>query len=503
MRTRGVAITGLGVLVILGVLALAGWRMVERKAAARKAAAAASRTIALPVTTAPVVVADLDSLVRVTGTIEPDQKAALASKIPGKVDAVLVREGDRVRAGQVLVRLDDSDVRAQVAQAEAAVRAADAARGMAQSRLDLALAGARPQERRQAEQNVAQAKAALSAAQAGLSALRKGARAQERAQAEEMVRQAKAGLDNAEANLRRAEDLYRSGAVPAQQLDMIRTQRTVAQSQYQSATQQLDLVKEGARAEEIQAAEDRVKQAQAGLQVAQQQLSLVREGARAEDIQAAREQVNQAQAAIAQARAALQAAQVMLGNTMIRSSIAGEVAQREVDPGQTVVPSQPLLVVVDNRVVFVRAKVSEAEISKVRPGQTAQLEADAYPGQSFTGVVQDILPAAQVETRMFYIRLRIPNPEGRLKSGMFARGAIAVARLKAVAAPRAAVIDDAGRKVVYVIRQGKAHALAVELGIEQGDLVQVTSGLRPGEQVVVTGQHRLNEGDTVRIGGGA
>jgi HlyD family secretion protein len=490
-------------LVILGVLALAGWRMVERKAAARAAAAAASRKIAVPVTTAPVVVTDLDALVRVTGTVEPDQKAALASKISGRVDAVLVREGDRVQAGQVLVRLDDSDVRAQVAQAQAAVQAAEAARGLAQSRLELALAGARPQERRQAEQNVAQAKAALSAAQAGLTALRKGARSQERAQAQELVRQAKAGLDNAEANLRRAEDLYRSGAIPAQQLDMIRTQRTVAQSQYQSATQQLDLVKEGARAEEIQAAEDRVKQAQAALRVAQQQLSLVREGARPEDIQAAREQVNQAQAAIAQARAALQAAQVMLANTVIRSSIAGEVAQRAVDPGQTVVPSQPLLIVVDNRVVFVRAKVSEAEIAKVRPGQAVQVEADAYPGQSFAGAVQEILPAAQVETRMFFIRLRIPNPQGRLKSGMFARGAIAVARLRAIAAPRAAVIDDAGRKLVYVVRDGKAHQVPVALGIEQGDLVQVTSGLRAGEQVVVAGQHRLSDGDVVAIRGGA
>jgi len=502
MRARG-AIQVLVVVLVVALLGLAAWRTYARHQAARRAAAAAQQTAAVPVRTGNVVMADMESALRATGSVAPDHKAALASKIPGKVVAVTVREGDRVAAGQVVVRLDDSDIRAQVSQARAAVRAAEAARGMAQARLDLALAGARPQERQQAQQNVAQAQAGLSAAQQALQALRKGAREQERRQVEQQVLQAQAGLDNANANLRRAESLFQSGAISQQQLDLARTQQQVSEAQYQTAKEQLDLVRIGPRPEEIQVAQDRVSQARAGLQIAQQQLSIVREGARAEDIRTAREQVNQTQAAVAQAKAGLEAAQVMLDNTVIRSALTGEVAQRQVDPGQTVVPSQPLLVVVDNREVYVKANVSEDEIRKVRPGQPVRVEADAYPGEIFAGTVSDILPAAQQETRMFEVRIRVPNPRARLKAVMFARCQIAIERFRAVAAPRQAVVEDSGRKAVFVVRENVAHLTPVELGIEQGDMVQVTSGVRPGDQVVIAGQHRVRDGDRVKVEGGA
>jgi HlyD family secretion protein len=501
MRSRRVALEALAVVIIVALLGFAAFRTLSRQAAARRASAAAGKATAVPVTTGDVVTAQLDSVLRVTGSIEPDHKAALASKIGGKVVAVTADEGQRVTTGQVLVRLDDVDIQAQVSQVRAAMQAAQAARGMAQARLDLALAGARPQERRQAEQNVAQAKAALSAAQAGLTALRKGAREQEREQAEQLVRQAKAGLDNAEANLKRAEDLYASGAVSQQQLDAARTQQQVSQAQYETAKQQLDLVRIGARPEEIQAAEDRVKQAQAALEVAQQQLSIVREGARPEDIRTAREQVNQAEAGVAQARAALQAALVMLDNTLIRSPLTGEVAQRNVDPGQAVAPGQPVMVLVDNRQVFVRAKVGEEDLRKVHPGQPVQVTADAYPGETFAGTVVDTLPAAEQETRMFEVRIRVPNPQARLKAVMFARCQIKVAQFTGTAVPRQAVLDQEGRQTVFIVRDGKAQAVPVELGVDQGDLVQVVSGVKPGDKVVVSGQHRLRNGDAVTEGG--
>jgi len=502
MRARGAAIPVLAVVLVVALLGLAAWRTFARREAARREAAAAQQTSAVPVKTAQVVMADLESVLRVTGSVVPDHKAALTSKIPGKVVAVTVQEGEPVVAGQVVVRLDDSDIRAQVSQARAAVQAAEAARGMAQARLDLALAGARPQERRQAEENVAQARAAVSAAEQGLQALRKGAREQERAQAEQLVRQAQAARDNAEANLRRAESLFGSGAIPEQQLDLARTQQKVAEAQYQAAKEQLDLVRTGARPEEIRVAEERVKQAQAAAQIAAQQLSLVREGARPEDIRTAREQVNQAQAAVAQAKAALEGAQVMLSNAVIRSALSGQVAQREVDPGQTVMPSQPLLVVVDNRQVYVQANVSEDDIRKVRSGQAVRVEIDAYPGETLAGTVSDVLPAAQQETRMFEVRIRVPNPRARLKAVMFARCQIVIERFRAVAAPRQAVVEEGGRKVIFVVREGKGHLVPVELGAEQGDLVQVTRGLRAGEQVVISGQHRLRDGDPVSIAGG-
>jgi len=489
--------------IIAAVLGAAGWRLglFERLMGHGQGEAVADE-VGIPVTTAKVVVTDMTSMLHVTGTVEPDREAALASKIGGKVVAVTVDEGEPVTAGQVVVRLDDSDVRAQVSQARAAVQAAQAARGLAQARLDLALAGARPQERRQAEANVGQAQAALGAAKAALEALRKGAREQERAQAEQAVRQAKAGLDNAQANLRRAQELFDSGAVSEQQVDLARTQYEVARAQYETAKEQLDLVREGPRAEDIQAAEAQVNQAQAALVAAQQQYSLLQEGAREEDIRAAREQLNQAHAGVAQAQAALEAALVALDNTVIRSALTGEVAERQVDPGHSILPGQPLLEVVDNRRVYVKAKVSESEVRKVRPGQEVEVRADAYPGEVFVGTVSDILPAADVETRMFVVKIRLPNPRGVLKSGMFARCEITVERVQDVAAvPRRAILREKYRAAVFVVWGDRANLVTVKLGIEQGDLVQVISGVRPGQAVVVDGQDSLRENDAVRVMG--
>ena len=432
MRTTTKLVVTAVIVALLGLAGWAGWRQVAAKRGRKPAPA----QTAIPVSVATVAEAELESVVNVTGTVEPDRKVTLASQIPGKVTAVTVDEGDRVRAGQVVVRLEDDDVRAQAAQARAAVQAAQAAREMARTRLEQALAGARPQER---------------------------------AQAEQVVRQAQAALDNAHAELRRAEDLFDSGAISEQQLELTRTQRKVAEAQYQTAREQLDLV---------------------------------REGARREDIEAARAQVAQAQAGMAQAQAALQAAQVTLAKAVMHSPLDGAVSARMVDPGQSILPGMELLEVVDNRQVYVKATVSESEVRAVRRGQPVRVQVDAYPDESFAGVVSDLLPAAREETRMFQVRVGVPNPQGRLKAGMFARGAVVTARLRALALPRRAVVVEGARRLAFVVEGGKAHVTALDLGIEHGDLVQVTSGLGAGAQVVISGQDRLRDGDAVKVGGG-
>ena len=127
---------------------------------------------------------DLAPSVEVTGTITADDKVAIASKVSGRVEHVAAREGEPVRAGQVVVRLDDRDIAAQVEQARAALE-------MARVRLTQAETMAQLQTTRSGA-DVEQAKAALAGAQAELAALRSGARPQERKQAEYAAAQAKA-----------------------------------------------------------------------------------------------------------------------------------------------------------------------------------------------------------------------------------------------------------------------------------------------------------------------
>jgi membrane fusion protein, multidrug efflux system len=159
---------------------------------------------------------------RISGTI-----VSISSKVSGKVSQLLVAEGDTVKAGQVLARIDPQDIMAQRAQAEAALAASKA-------NYEQLINGSRPQE-------IQQARAAAD--------------------------QAKANLDNAALNYDRMEKLFRDGAISASQRDNAQTAFQVARESYNGATQALDLAVVGAREETIRAAAAQVKQAAAAVEV--------------------------------------------------------------------------------------------------------------------------------------------------------------------------------------------------------------------------------------------
>jgi len=418
-------------LLIIAALGLVVWRL----AAVRQRTNASTRPTveAKPVRVAVVERGDIEQSLEITGTLEAERRADVASKLTGKVDRVFAVEGRSVAAGQVLAVLDQKDYRAQVAQAEAGVRAASANVGVSRARLAALRAGSRPQELRQAEQS---------------------------------VRQAKASLDNATLNYNRMRDLAAEGALAQQQMDAAQLQLDLARAQYETALQHLDLVKEGARKEDVVAAE---------------------------------EQVRQAEAAEAQARAALQMAKLNLEYTVVRSPISGVVAKRYVEPGEAISMSNPAVAaVVDNSRVYVRGDVSEASIREVRPGQPAMVTVDAYPGRKFTGQVVEVLPSADVKSRMFSVKIRIPNPYGELKEGMFARARIAVERRAGVLLiPRRAVLSRGKDQIAFVVSGDQVEERKLALGLSEGDSVEVRGGMGLSEQVVVEGQSDLHDGDRV------
>ncbi|MEI6503619.1 MAG: efflux RND transporter periplasmic adaptor subunit, partial [Armatimonadota bacterium] len=281
----------------------------------------------------------------------------LAPKIMSKGAAVLVREGDRVRAGQVLVRLENRDLAAGVAQSSAAVTAAqagaqqartalqmqrvtssvelqqaEAALRSAQANLAKTRQGPRPEQRQQASQSVVTARAGLEAARARLSMLREGARKQERSQvagsvaraqqgseaAHQSVVVAEAALRVAEADYNRTKNLVAQDVVARQQLDHASLQYDSAKAQlaqakageaqalaaFDQAREQQSLVNEGPRTQEIAQAEQGVAQAEAGVKQAQLDLDMATHGGRNEDIVAAQSAVTQAEQGVRNARAA-------------------------------------------------------------------------------------------------------------------------------------------------------------------------------------------------------
>ncbi len=475
--------------VILGVLALALAAGIMTIRSTGRAAESTRQTQPAPQPPASVVVAvvrrgDLVNTVSATGTLSSLREAKIASKLPGRVAQVFVREGQNVATGTPLMRLETGDLEAQEAQARASV-------DMARARLAQMTAGARPEERRQAADAAAQAEAGVQAARARLQALERGARPQEREQVANSVAQAKAALDLALADVQRMRSLYQLGAVSKQQLDAAETQLRVAQATYDTARQQQAMVSEGPRAEDVQAARAQLAQAQAAADIARQTLRLVEIGPRSEEMAAARAQLDQAQALLTAARLRRQ-------DATVTAPFPGTILQRMVEPGESVSPAAPSFVLAEVQDVFVELVVPERQRADLRPGQRVVVVVDALPQSRLSGKVEEIRPSASVASRTFLVKVRVANPERILRPGMFARGIITTSvRAGVLQIPDRAVLLTSGKRIVFVVKDGQAVRREVSIGEQQGGVAEIVQGLEAGEQVIVEGQEGLADNQPV------
>ncbi|MDH7600939.1 MAG: efflux RND transporter periplasmic adaptor subunit [Armatimonadota bacterium] len=440
----------------------------------------------VPVEIARVILGDMEKTVEVTGDINALTKATLSAKIPGRIAQVYVREGDRVSAGMVIAVLDQQDALANLRQAQAAL---DAAR----TRLSQAITNAKV-TKIQTDAAIEQAKAALDAAEARLAVVKKPARSQEELVAMNNVASAKANLDNAKANFERHEKLLKEGAIPQSAYDAAKAQYLVAQAQYKSAREQLSLVQEGGRKEDIRQAEAQVAAAREQLRTAKANAAqnLVRE-----------EDVRQARAAVRQAEAALALAKQQLSYTYVKSPIDGELASRLADPGQVVAAGQPIAEVVNLASVYFKGSISEMELAGIRKGQSVNVRIDALPGRVFKGTVDEIFPAASPQSRSFPVRIRIDRTNMLIKPGMFARGSIITAVDRNVTlVPKDAVEDRRGARMVFVLKPDKTVRRQDILVVQENrEYVEVapTPGLKPGDMVVTRGRQNLQDGSLVKV----
>lgn len=210
------------------------------------------------------------------------------------------------------------------------------------------------------------------------------------------------------------------------------------------------------------------------------------------------------------AKASWDLARLQLSYTEIRSPIAGTVTQRldHVKVGNTVTPvggviesaDSSLFVVEDLDTLILRVNVPERELSKLSVGQPAELSFDAVPGRTFQGEIALISPSIDPATATFGVRIRVTETGGLLRPGMFARVAIVYERKPdALQIPRTALLDTDGQAKVFVVTGGKAVERAVKLGLSNGAWIEVTEGLKDGEQVIVVGQGAVKPGAAVRV----
>jgi HlyD family secretion protein len=356
-----------------------------------------------------------------TGDILADARVEVFPQVEGHLRALRVEEGDQVQAGQVIAQIVDDHLQAEVARAMAQV---DALR-------------------------------------AEWAEMQAGARPEEIAQSVDRVEHSRAELENMEWMLQRTRTMVERGVQSTQ---------------------------------EMEEATRKVIQARAAHSIAQKQLQLLRAGARPEERQGL-------QARLRVAQEALQLAKVKLQHATITAPMDGVVGRRHVDLGAYLTTTNtPIVTIVAMDTLKIRLPISERDIGRVRPGLHAQLRVDAYPEEVFTGQVQRLSPLIDPTSRSGEVEISVANPAHRLKPGMFAKVALILEqRQDVVVIPRDALRLGAQGAAVFVVQDGVAHLRRVATGLQTDTEVEILDALAPGTEIVLAGHSDLKDQAPVQV----
>jgi len=212
--------------------------------------------------------------------------------------------------------------------------------------------------------------------------------------------------------------------------------------------------------------------------------------------------VQVAEASASQARTELAIAEQQLTRTQVKAPIPGRVSKKSADAGTMLAVGSPIFEIVDDGAFEFRAAVASADLAKVRVGEPVTVTVDALPGFMTRGQVDRIVPLVEARSRAFDVIVRIPG-QAQLVSGLFARAEIRVREVPGslTVPPTALVRDgaDPARAQAFVIADGKAERRDVMVGVERSDAIQVTSGLKAGEVVVLDPPASLGPGTAVEV----
>ncbi|HKW88932.1 MAG TPA: efflux RND transporter periplasmic adaptor subunit [Candidatus Acidoferrales bacterium] len=219
------------------------------------------------------------------------------------------------------------------------------------------------------------------------------------------------------------------------------------------------------------------------------------------DLETAQTNLDIAHATEQQDRAAEQLAHLQLERTKIISPLTGVVAKRFASIGEQVdgTAAQPIVEVADIAQLDLAGNLPADYLGKIHVGETLPVSSDSLPGKTFTGRVVAIAPAVDPSTNVGGVRIRIANPGGVLKLGMFLTAQVQVETHKnALVVPAQAVYrDEDGKPQVYIVSGDTAKASDVTLGIQDAGKTEILDGVKDGDTIVDTGGYGL--GDTTKI----
>jgi len=210
--------------------------------------------------------------------------------------------------------------------------------------------------------------------------------------------------------------------------------------------------------------------------------------------------LDEAQAAHMAALANLALAEARLQKTALTAPLSGIVGLRTVSVGAYVTPGERIVELVETDPLKVDFRVPETSFAQLRIGQKILVAADAVPAVIFDGKIYAIDPIVDVNGRAIRLRAQVPNPDGRLSAGFFARIRIVIdQRPNAVLVPESAIFPLDGKTLVYRIVNGRAVQTEVVLGQRLPGQVEVRQGLSPNDTVIKAGQQRLRDGVQIQV----
>ncbi len=259
-----------------------------------------------------------------------------------------------------------------------------------------------------------------------------------------------------------------------------------------------------------------VRQAKAGLQAAKTQRKLAKiemertrklfttQTVAIAALQRAQAQFNVANAQVLQMSAAVGQTYSTIANVVIRAPISGVVGQRFLNRGDLAGPGLPLCTVIQTESVRVKAMATEFDIVRLKKKQPVRVTVPAFKKRLWRGTVDYISPVIDRRTRAAWVTVLVKNPGGALRPGMFADLVVTTGRRSGVIlVPTRAVIrriNELGKVnfLVFLARQGRAQLHPVQIGRRQGGNIEIVSGLKTGDPIIIVGNHKLRDKTKIR-----
>jgi HlyD family secretion protein len=443
--------------------------------------------------------------------------ARLAAAVAGRWQTISVREGDHVRAGQILAVVDTRALAAGAAAAKAATRVAES--GAEQSRLESqAVATEQAASLAEAEAALRQAELeraasiedamnSVNSAEAELARVKASARPQEIAQARQVVVQAEVASNQARAERNRVAALAKEGYVSSRQQEESESALATAMSSLESAKAALSLLEADARPEDVRIAELAIRKAKQSVISAKtvgeakvRQALAARERARAGRIslRAKESEVRAAQENVGLRASEATVAEIGASSASLRAPFSGRVVRRNGNPGDSADLAVPVLeIVADGATADFTASVSPARASRISAG----LESAAV-GQGSAGVEGRVISVGSADAVSGFVAIRIRGRavHGQPRIGEFGTATVVVRRVvDAIRVPKAAVFEKEGASQCFVVVDGKAVLRKVQVSFGDDQFVRVLSGVKPGDSVITLGQFEMEDGAPVKM----